>query len=263
MSAELQDPPRPETDVTHRVLDDRRLFLRLHDPRDPTDRDAVVERFLPIARRLAARYVRADEPFDDVFQVACIGLVKAVERYDPDRGVAFSSYAVPTISGEIKRYFRDHSWAVRVPRDTKDLAVRVDAVVRNFTRERGRAPSVEDVAAAVGSTLEDVLEAMHASSAARCASLDEPRASGDEEAGETRGEATGVADDGFERAEERALLESLMESLSPREREVLRLRFQEDMTQAEIGERVGISQMQISRVLRQALGRLHILAGVR
>src|SRR5919107_1827507 len=97
------------TDVEERVLADRRLFLRLHDPHDPVDRDAVVERFLPIARRLAARYQRADEPFDDIFQVACIGLVKAIERYDPDRGIAFSSYAVPTISGEIKRYFRDHT----------------------------------------------------------------------------------------------------------------------------------------------------------
>jgi RNA polymerase sigma-B factor len=261
--AELQLPPRPVTDLEERVLADRRLFLRLHDPRDPVDRDAVVERFLPIARRLAARYQRANEPFDDVFQVACIGLVKAIERYDPDRGIAFSSYAVPTISGEIKRYFRDHTWAVRVPRDTKDLAVRVDAVVRDLTRERGRAPSVEDVAVALDSTLEDVLEAMQAATAARTTSLDEPRASGDEEAGETRGEATGADDYGFDRAEERALLDSLMASLSPREREVLRLRFHEDLTQAEIGERIGISQMQISRVLRQALGRLHILAGAR
>ncbi len=253
-------PRTGEADVDHRIDADRRLFMRLNDPCDPVDRDAVVVRFLPIARRLAARYQRPGEPFDDIFQVACMGLVKAIERYDVDRNIAFSSYAVPTISGEIKRYFRDYSWAVRVPRDTKDLAVRVEAVARQLTHDRGRAPSVEEVAAAVDRSTELVLEAMQAVTASRTTSLDAPRPSGDEEAGETRGDATGRADDGFELAEQRALLQSLMTALTPREREVLRLRFHEDLTQAEIGERMGVSQMQISRVLRQALNRLHVVA---
>ena len=137
-------------DEIDRQLADRRLFARLRDERDPLDRDAVVERFLPLARQLAARYQRAEEPFDDVFQVACFGLVKAVDRFDADRGVAFSSYAVPTITGEIKRHFRDKAWAVRVPRDLQELALRVERVTGDLTRDLGRRPTVEEVATAIG-----------------------------------------------------------------------------------------------------------------
>jgi RNA polymerase sigma-B factor len=244
-----------------RAQADRRLFARYQDARDPIDRDVIVERFLPLARQIAARYQRPEEPFDDIFQVACFGLVKAVDRFDLERGVAFSSYAVPTITGEIKRHFRDRTWSVRVPRDLQELALRVDRVVAELTREHGRQPSVEQVADAVDATAEDVLEAMQASSAYRASSLDSPRGSGDEEAGETVGDAVGMADDGFDRAETRALLHSLLRGLTPREREVIRLRFEEDLTQAEIGERIGVSQMQVSRVLRQAITRLRALAG--
>ena len=243
-----------------RQLADRRLFARLRNERDPVDRDAVVERFLPLARQLAARYQRPGEPFDDVFQVACFGLVKAVDRFDADRGVAFSSYAVPTITGEIKRHFRDHAWAVRPPRDLQELALRVERVVGELTRDRGHQPSVDDVAYAIGVEPEHVLEAMQASGAYRATSLDAPRGRGDDEPGTTLGDTVGRIENGFDRAEQRALLSELMRSLTLRERNVVRLRFDHDLTQAEIGERIGVSQMQVSRILRQSLMRLRTIA---
>ena len=239
---------------------DRELFLRFHDARDPVHRDAIVERFLPLARQLAARYQRPEEPFDDVFQAACFGLLKAVERFDLERGVAFSSYAVPTITGEIKRHFRDRTWSVRVPRNLQELALRVERVVGDLTRERGRQPSVDEVAEAVGVSEEDVLEAMQAAGAYRSASLDAPRPSSDEEAGETLGDAMGTTDDGFEHAEQRATLQWMINRLTPREREIIRLRFDKDLTQAEIAERVGLSQMTVSRCLRHSIERLRTIA---
>jgi RNA polymerase sigma-B factor len=245
-----------------RAQSDRRLFKRYVDARDPVDRDAIVERFLPLARQLAARYQRPEEPFDDVYQVACFGLVKAVDRFDTQRGVAFSSYAVPTIMGEIKRHFRDRTWAVRVPRDLQELALRVDRVVTDLTRELGRAPSVDEVARAIDAEPEGILEAMQASSAYRATSFETPRSAGEAEPGDTLGDSVGRVDDGFARAEQRAVLHALMRSLTPREREVVRLRFEEDLTQADIGERIGVSQMQVSRVLRQAIARLRTLARV-
>ena len=258
-TAETHHPPARDMD---RAIADRRLFTRFNHERDRIDRDAIVERFLPLARQLAARYQRPEEPFDDVFQVACFGLVKAVERFDLERGVAFSSYAVPTITGEIKRHFRDRTWSVRVPRDLQELALRVERVLGDLTRERGRQPSVDEVAEVVGVSEEEVLEAMQAAGAYRSASLDAPRASSDEEAGETLGDAMGTTDDGFERAEQRATLQALIDGLTPREREVIRLRFEEDLTQAEIGAQIGVSQMQVSRVLRHAVTRLRALARV-
>jgi RNA polymerase sigma-B factor len=256
----IDKPATHADDPAERARSDRRLFMRFVDDHDPVDRDAIVERFLPLARQLAARYQRPEEPFDDVYQVACFGLVKAVDRFDVERGVAFSSYAVPTIMGEIKRHFRDRTWAVRVPRDLQELALRVDRVVAELTRELGRAPSVDEVAHAIDSNREDVLEAMQASTAYRATSLETPRAGGDNEPGDTLGDSIGRVDDGFNRAEQRAVLHALMRSLTPREREVVRLRFEEDLTQAAIGERIGVSQMQVSRVLRQAVARLRTLA---
>ena len=253
-------PPAGAHEDPDRATADRRLFDRYVDDRDPTDRDAVVERFLPLARQLAARYQRPEEPFDDVYQVACFGLVKAVDRFDVERGVAFSSYAVPTITGEIKRHFRDRAWSVRVPRDLQDLALRVEKVIGELTRDLGRQPSVDDVAAITDSEPEDVLEAMQASSAYRATSLDTPRAGGDDEPGATLGDTVGVIEEGYGRAEQRALLDELMRCLTAREREVVSLRFGQDLTQAAIGERVGVSQMQVSRVLRQALTKLRALA---
>jgi RNA polymerase sigma-B factor len=256
-TAHTTDPPPVNRD---RAQSDRRLFQRFFDERDPVDRDAIVERFLPLARQLAARYQRPDEPFDDIFQVACYGLVKAVDRFDADRGVAFSSYAVPTILGEIKRHFRDRTWAVRVPRDLQDLVLRVDRVTDELTRQVGRSPTVDEIAAMVDIDSEEVLEALQASTAYRATSLEIPRTGADEDPGDTLGDTVGITDDGFAQAEQRAMLHALLRSLTPREREVVRLRFEEDLTQAAIGERIGVSQMQVSRVLRHALGRLRALA---
>jgi RNA polymerase sigma-B factor len=243
-----------------RAREDRALLARYQASGDPRERDAIVERFLPLARKLARRYEHSEEPFDDLLQVAALGLVKAVERFDPERDVAFSSYAVPTILGELKRHFRDRTWAIRVPRDLQELSLKVERAVGELAREgRGRA-TVGDVAERLRVSEEEVLEAMEAAGAYRASSLDAPRASGEEEGGETVGDAYGTEEHGFAVAEHRATLEVLMRTLAPRDREVLRLRFEHDMTQAEIGERIGVSQMQVSRIIRQALARLRTLA---
>ena len=232
------------------------LFLRLQAG-DPQARDVLVERFLPLARQLARRYQRASEPLDDLLQVASIGLIKAIDRFDPEREIAFSSYAVPTILGEIKRHFRDRTWAVRVPRDLQELTLRVDRAVSELAEELQRQPSVSEIGAIVGADEEGVLEALQAGGAYRAISFDAPRGAEDEGAGaSTLGESIGVDESGFDRAEDRATLSSLLGSVSARERDVLRMRFEEDMTQAEIGAVIGVSQMQVSRLIRKSLTQL-------
>ena len=243
-----------------RADQDRALFARYLDQRDPVDREMLVERFLPLARQLARRYQRPDEPFDDLFQVACLGIINAIDRFSLERDVAFSSYAVPTILGEIKRYFRDRTWSVRVPRDLQDLALKVDRAVSDLDLQLQRKPTVEEICAKVGADAEEVLEALEASGAYKATSLESPRGSGDEDGGDTLGDTMGSEELGFGLAEDRATLEHLMRSITPREREVLRLRFAEDMTQAEIGERIGVSQMQVSRIIRQSIARLRTVA---
>jgi RNA polymerase sigma-B factor len=241
------------------VLPDLELFARIRLDGDPAARELLVERYLPLARRLARRYQHTDEPIEDLVQVASIGLLKAVDRFDCSRDVMFSSYAVPTILGELKRHFRDRTWSVRVPRDLQELALRVDQTVTRLSLGKRRSPSVAEIAEAVEASDEQVLEALEAMGAYRASSLDSPRSSRDEET-ESVAEGLGSTDNGFDRAEERATLEPLMGRISERERIVLRLRFGEDLTQAEIGERIGVSQMQVSRLIRQALTRLR--AGV-
>jgi RNA polymerase sigma-B factor len=248
--------------VLNRAEQDRALFARYLDKRDPVDREMLVERFLPLARQLARRYQRPEEPFDDLFQVACLGLVKAIDRFDLEREVAFSSYAVPTILGEIKRYFRDRTWSVRVPRDLQELALKVDRAVSELSLDLHRQPTVEEIGAKVGAEEEDVLEALEASGAYKATSLESPRSSEDE-SGDTLGDTLGTEERGFALAEDRATIEHLMRSITPREREVLHLRFAEDLTQAEIGERIGVSQMQVSRIIRQSVARLRAYATAR
>jgi RNA polymerase sigma-B factor len=246
-----------------RAREDHELFVRCRAG-EPAAREALVERFLPLARQLARRYQRADEPLDDLTQVASLGLLKAIDRFDHTRDIAFSSYAVPTILGEVKRHFRDRTWAVRVPRDLQELSLRVDRAISSLSRELRRAPSVGEIAEAVGASEEQVLEAREAAGAYRAASFDAPRIGGDDDGGaggDTMGDAFGLDDGGFGLAEDRATIDRLMQSIAPREREVLRLRFVEDLTQAEIGARIGVSQMQVSRLIRQSLGRLRATAG--
>src|ERR671923_23074 len=171
-----------------------------------------------LAHERARRYQRPEEPFDDLFQVACLGLVKAIDRFDLSRDVAFSSYAVPTILGEIKRYFRDRTWSVRVPRDLQELALRVDRKVARLAIDLHRQPSVQEIAHAVEATEEDVLEALEASGAYRATSLESPRGAEDD-AGDTLGDTLGTEEQGFALAEHRATIAHLMRSLGPRERE--------------------------------------------
>jgi RNA polymerase sigma-B factor len=263
--------PRPEPDPsapaqwpheTARAREDRALFERYHDEHDPVDRELLVERFLPLARQLASRYRSSQEPFEDLFQVACLGLVKAIDRFEGQRGTAFSSFAVPTILGELKRYFRDRTWSVRVPRDLKELSLRVDRAVADLTVALQRQPTIAEVSDSVGASDEEVLEALEAAGAHQAASLNAPRGDGDD-ATDTLGDTISADDTRLRRAEDRAMLAHLMRSITPREREILYLRFIADMTQAEIGKRIGLSQMQVSRIIRQALARLQASSEVR
>jgi RNA polymerase sigma-B factor len=247
-------PPGP----TERAREDKLLFQRYLETRDAAARDALVERFLPLARQLARRYQRAEEPLDDLIQVASLGLVKAIDRFDADREVAFSSYAVPTILGEIKRHFRDRTWSVRVPRDLQELSLKVDRAVVAMAKDLQRSPTVPELAEKLAVTEEQILEAMEASGAYRAASLSAPR--GGEQEGDTLADTVGTDEQGYDLAENRATLDRLMQTITPREREVLRLRFEEDLTQAEIGERIGVSQMQVSRLIRQSVSRLRAAA---
>jgi RNA polymerase sigma-B factor len=233
------------------------LFERVRDRGDTAARDRLVERYLPLARSVALRLHTPSEPFDDIFQVACLGLIKAVDRFDADRGVAFSSYATPTISGEIKRYFRDRTWSVHISRDLQDRALRLETTRGRLTAELGREPGVDDLAEALDSTVDGVLEAMRAGRSHHSVSLEAPRGPDDaDDDGSTLGDSFGEPDERFGLAEDRALLERLMVDLPRRDRSVLLLRFGLDLTQEQIGARMGLSQMHVSRVLRSSLGRL-------
>jgi RNA polymerase sigma-B factor len=234
-----------------RNREERALFERLATDGDARDRDVLIKRFLPLARSLALRYRRSGEPVDDLLQVASMGLIKAIDRFDLDRQIRFSSYAVPTILGEIKRYFRDRTWVVHVPRGLQELTLRVERAVSELAEELHRQPSVAEISAAVGADEEAVLDALQAAGAYRARSFDEP--CGGDDGTATLGDSVGVDEHGFERAEERATLTTLLTAVAPREREVLRLRFEQDMTQAEIGRVIGVSQMQVSRIIRQTL----------
>jgi RNA polymerase sigma-B factor len=236
------------------------LFERYTRTHSPVARDANVARFLPLARQLARRYSRGDE-LEDLEQVAALGLIKAIERFDPKRGLAFSSFAFPTIAGEIKRYLRDHGWSVRVPRDLQETSLRIDRATADLTSELGRAPTASELANRITSTVETVLEARQTVTARRAVSLDQPTQHGGEETSDTLGTTVGVEEPGFGDAENAAALDTLFRGLSDREQLLLRLRFHEDLTQTEIGDRVGLSQMQVSRLLRTAIHRLQLTAG--
>ena len=233
--------------------DTLRLFERYQRERRAEDRDELVRRHMRLADSVAARYrTRAED--DDLRQVAAMALVKAVDRFDPTRGIAFSSFAVPTILGELKRYFRDLGWSVRVPRHLQDLILRMDGIGEGLTSELGRAPTVDELARACNASREDVLEARAAASAHFAESLDRPEQdAGDDD---VRERLVATEDPGYARAEQTADLDRMLSRLSERERTVVRLRFQEDMVQREIGARLGISQMQVSRVLKQAISAL-------
>src|SRR5215216_1044338 len=249
-SADIHVNLTPSPGPEEQLEGERRLLERYARDRSPVAREELVERFMPLARRLAARYAGGAEPFDDLVQVASVGLVKAIDRFDPERGTAFSSFAVPTIAGELKRHFRDKGWALRVPRDLQELTQRVDRTTDRLLHELGRTPTVAEVAGTLEITPEQVLEAHEAATAFRAESLDRP--CGDDQDATSVGDTLGAHEPGYLQAEQSATLEAMMSVLSDREREMLRLRFAEDLTQSEIGRRVGVSQMHVSRLLRQA-----------
>ena len=231
---------------------ERRLFYRYRRFGDATARAQLIERFLPLAHHLACRYRRGNDPVDDLVQVASVGLVKAVDRFDPSRGTAFSSYAVPTIVGELKRYFRDAGWALRVPRAMQERALLVNAAVARLSRQLGRSPAPREIAEATGLTPEEVAEAIETAVAARPTSLDGGR-EGDDQAGTAPGDPLGREDDGYALVEDRDAVARGLSAMSEQQQTVIRLRFGEELTQSQIAARVGISQMQVSRVLRRTI----------
>jgi RNA polymerase sigma-B factor len=247
-------------DPEQRTREDRRLLKRYHELGDISARDELIRRFLPLARQLARRYQRGNEPLDDLIQVASIGLVKAVDRFDPDRGSAFSSYAVPTILGELKRYFRDAGWAVHVPRGMQERVMSVNQAMARLARDLGRSPTAAEVADALGEDPEQVLEAMEAAIAYDAVSLDAPSRATDTEGADTYADSVGVVDERYELVEYAAAIAPTVRALPERDRLVLRLRFDEDLTQLEIAERIGVSQMHVSRLIRRALNRLRTVA---
>jgi RNA polymerase sigma-B factor len=253
--AVLLGEPTAESPEARRLEDDR-LLVRYHRSGDLDARDELVVRFMPLARQLAGRYRHAGEPLEDLVQVACVGLIKAVDRYDPERGNGFTRYAVPTMLGEIKRHFRDKGWSVHVPRATQELVLKVGEALGALPAKLGRSPTARDIAAAVNAPVEDVLEAMEAATAYEAVSLDAPRSGGREEEGWTLAESLSEDEHGYELVEIGETLRGTLEALPPRERLILRLRFEEDLTQAEIAEQIGVSQMHVSRLLRRSLDRL-------
>lgn len=241
-----------------RAREDVRLFRAWVDRGDRRARAQLIERFLPLARSLARRYERGSEPLEDLVQVASVALVKAIDRYDPARGYAFSSFAVPTIAGELKRHFRDQTWMVRPPRGIQEVTLRVEGALTRLTQQLDRSPTTSELAEAVGVSDEAILEAMQARSARGALSLHAPQ--GEAGDGMSLQDTLGAEDPDIERAETRAELDLLMADVAPRAREMLRMRFEEDMTQAEIGAAIGISQMQVSRILRQTIAKLRDVA---
>jgi RNA polymerase sigma-B factor len=242
-----------------RERETRALLDRYHRAGDRAARDEVIERFIPLARSLAARYARSREPLEDLVQVACVGLVKAAERFDVSRELTFATFAVPTILGELRRHFRDTGWQLHVPRGLQERALKVEQAGQELAKRLGRSPTPNDIAAATGLELEDVLEAMTASSVAvETGSLDRPPATPEDR---PIAEVVGADDERFDLIDHTATIEPILRALPERERHILHMRFARDMTQAEIAEVVGVSQMQVSRLLRRSIARLSAVTG--
>ncbi|MEV4703974.1 SigB/SigF/SigG family RNA polymerase sigma factor [Actinoplanes sp. NPDC049316] len=222
-------------------------------PSRPALRDRAIEAWLPLARHLANRYSGRGEPADDLYQVAVVGLIKAVDRFELDRGVEFAGFAIPTIVGELKRHFRDRTWSIRVPRRLQELRLAITGANSTLSHTLGRSPTVTDIAEHLGITEEEVVEGLEGARAYTAASLSTPvNADGSTELGDT----LGGMDDGFELTELRVALGPALAMLTEREQRIVSLRFYGNMTQSQIAEQVGISQMHVSRLLTKALAKL-------
>ena len=230
----------------------KELFRQLQKGRDPGVRERLIEGHLGLVEYLARRFAGRGEPLDDLIQVATIGLVKAVDRFDPDREVEFSTYATPTIVGELKRHFRDKGWAVRVPRRLQELSLRLGSVIGKLSQELQRSPTVAEIAKAAGTTEDEVLEGLDSAHAYRLISLDAPTG----EEGLSYHEQIGNDDASLESLEDWVSVGPLVQQLPTRERRMLYLRFFKGLTQSEIAEQLGISQMHVSRLLAKTLATL-------
>lgn len=233
----------------------RELFRQYKATGDPEGRDQLIVSHLNLVRFLASKFKNRGEPLDDLIQVGTIGLIKAIDRFDPSRGLEFTTYATPTILGEIKRHFRDKGWSVRVPRRLQELSAKVNQANDELTNELSRSPSVEEIAKRVGASVDDVLEAMESSSAYSSVPLEGGGSSDDDEPTSVIDHyATEDAD--LAASDDRIVLEEAIADFSPRERDVIRMRFVDGLTQVEIAERLGVSQVQVSRLLRRTLRRI-------
>jgi RNA polymerase sigma-B factor len=228
------------------------LFRELRENEDPQIRNKLIESHLGLVEYLARRFSGRGEPLDDLVQVATIGLVKAVDRFDPDRNVEFSTYATPTIVGELKRHFRDKGWAVRVPRRLQELNLRLGPVISKLSQELQHSPTVAEIAKAAEATEDEVLEALDSAHAYSLISLD----AGATDEGLSYHEQIGDVDEALEALEDRVSVAPLLRQLPPRERQMLHLRFFKGLTQSEIAENLGISQMHVSRLLARTLATL-------
>jgi RNA polymerase sigma-B factor len=228
---------------------DRELLRRYHEQGDTAARERLIARHLPLVRSLARRYAGRGEPLDDVEQVGAIGLIKAIDRFDLEREVSLATYATPTVVGEIKRHFRDRGWAIRVPRSLQELNARIGAAIDDLTAREGRSPSVAELAEALSTAPEEVLEALEVGSAYSTLSLDVGGSDDESDPLET----IGSDDRGYDRSEDRVALEPALSVLPAREREILRMRFEDGLAQTQIADRVGLSQMHVSRLIRKSL----------
>ncbi len=233
----------------------RELFRKYKEEGDEGAREQLIVNHLNLVRFLAAKFKNRGEPLDDLIQVGTIGLIKAIDRFEPDRGLEFTTYATPTIMGEIKRHFRDKGWSVRVPRRLQELSSKVNQAQEQLTNELQRSPSIEEIARRVDASVEDVLEAMESSSAYTSVPLEAGGNSEDDEAPSIL-DRYADEDQDLVASDDRMVLEEAIADFSPREQEVIRMRFMEGMTQVEIAEKLDVSQVQVSRLLRRTLRRI-------
>ena len=249
--------------IHRREVGERRLFCRYREAGDESARGEIVERFMPLAERLARRYAWGREPVEDLVQVAFVGLVKAVDRFDHERGLAFSTFAVPTIIGELKRHLRDTTWSVHVSQRMRQRVLEVSKATDELRGWLGRSPTAEEIAEAIGGTVVCVAEVAEAATAYDAASLDEAPGEDGARRGNARYAGIGFEDERFDLVEYGTILAPALGALPDRERLILRMRFDRDMTQGEIAQALGMSQMHVSRLLRRSLGRLREVATAR
>lgn len=233
----------------------RELFRRYKEEGDTEAREQLIVSHLNLVRFLASKFKNRGEPLDDLIQVGTIGLIKAIDRFDPDRGLEFTTYATPTIMGEIKRHFRDKGWSVRVPRRLQELSAKVNQATDELTKELQRSPSVEEIAERLGTSVDEVLEAMESSSAYSAVPLEAGGSNGDEDAPSVL-DHYASEDENLAFSDDRMVIEDAICGFSPREQEVIRMRFIDGLTQVEIADKLGISQVQVSRLLRRTLKKI-------